>query len=396
MESDFSQLLLIADERHVAQQMAAHYDHLEYQVKVAESPMHALHLLTDCPIHLILFFYDGKVPTHTALLQDIIDKSEEIPLVVITHVVTALDVTTLLRLGATAVFSLPLDSQTELDQCVARHVRHAKLFLDNLRYRQQLEQANIQLNESLAELERDQQAGRLMQQSLMPAERTQLDGLLIKRHMQSSLYLSGDFVDHVSLPDGRVLFYLADVSGHGASSAILTILLKFLTRRILSDEHVEGAAVIAIDGIMARLNQEILDSDVDKHLTMFMGVISSDRRSLSYCVGGHYPMPVLYQKSTLEYLPGLGSGFPLGLFEGAEYQQYQLSLAAEFDLLLCSDGVLEVLPNGSEVDQQTLFLDLLRSHGCNISGLISGLQLDKCQHVPDDIAVLSIAGSGNG
>jgi serine phosphatase RsbU (regulator of sigma subunit) len=287
---------------------------------------------------------------------------------------------------------LPLDSQSELDLCLARHVRHAKLFFENLRYRRQLEEANHQLNQSLAELERDQQAGRLMQQRLMPPEQTQFDGLTISRHTQPSLYLSGDFVDYMSLPDGRVLFYLADVSGHGASSAILTVLLKSLTRSFVADNPLAANMPLAIDDMMARLNEEILAFDVDKHLTMFIGLISADRRRLNYCVGGHYPMPVIYQDEQLEYLPGLGSGFPLGLFEAAEYELFRYDLAESFTLMLCSDGVLEVLPNASNVDQQAMFLDVLRVHGCHLSGLLSGLQLDNSQQVPDDIAVLSITG----
>jgi serine phosphatase RsbU (regulator of sigma subunit) len=396
MESDVSQLLLIVDDPQSLSELVAHYEQLEYQVQVAKSPLHALQLLTELPIHLILFDYQSSNATQTALLQDVLDKSEEIPLVLIANVESADDVTALLRLGATAVFSRPLDSQAELDKCIARHVRHAKLFFDNLRYRQQLEQANTQLNESLAELERDQQAGRLMQQRLMPPEQSVENGLLIRRHMQSSLYLSGDFVDHISLPDGQLLFYLADVSGHGASSAILTVLLKTLSRQILGEERASNDGHVSLANIVGRLNDEILHFDVDKHLTMFMGMISADKRTLTYCVGGHYPMPVLQQRGATDYLPGLGSGFPLGLFEGAEYEEMQQSLDADFALMLCSDGVLEIIPNDEQVDQQAEFISILQQHGCHITGLIDGLELDKYDQVPDDIAVLSIVGENHG
>ena len=396
MESDVSQLLLIVDDPQSSAELVAHYERLEYQVQVANSPLHALQLLTELPIHLILFDYHASNATQTALLQDVLDKSEEIPLVLIANVESADDVTALLRLGATAVFSRPLDSQAELDKCISRHVRHAKLFFDNLRYRQQLEQANTQLNESLAELERDQEAGRLMEQRLMPPEQSVENGLLIRRHMQSSLYLSGDFVDHISLPDGQLLFYLADVSGHGASSAILTVLLKTLSRQILGEERTSHAGDVSLANIVGRLNDEILHFDVDKHLTMFMGMISADKRTLTYCVGGHYPMPVLQQRGATDYLPGLGSGFPLGLFEGAEYEEMQQPLEADFALMLCSDGVLEIIPNDEQVDQQAEFINILQQHGCHITGLIDGLELDKYDQVPDDIAVLSIVGENHG
>ena len=396
MESDVSQLLLIVDEPQSLAALERHYQQLAYEVQVAKSPLHALQLLTELPIHLILFDYHASNATHTALLQDVLDKSEEIPLVLMADVTSAEDVTALLRLGATAVFSRPLDSQAELDKCIARHVRHAKLFFDNLRYRQQLEQANSQLNESLAELERDQQAGRLMQQRLMPPEQSLENGLLIRRHMQSSLYLSGDFVDHISLADGQLLFYLADVSGHGASSAILTVLLKTLSRQILGEEQSNNLGEVSLANIVGRLNDEILHFDVDKHLTMFMGMISADKRTLTYCVGGHYPMPVLQQQGSTAYLPGLGSGFPLGLFEGAEYEEMQQPLSPDFAFMLCSDGVLEVIPNDQQVDQEAELITILQRHGCHISGLIDGLELDKYDQVPDDIAVLSIVGESHG
>ncbi len=396
MESDISQLLLIVDDPQSSTELVAHYEWLAYQVQVAKSPLHALQLLTELPIHLILFDYQSHNATQTALLQDVLDKSEEVPLVLIAQVETAEDVTALLRLGATAVFSRPLDSQAELDKCIARHVRHAKLFFDNLRYRQQLEQANTQLNESLAELERDQQAGRLMQQRLMPPEQSIENGLLIRRHMQSSLFLSGDFVDHISLPDGQLLFYLADVSGHGASSAMLTVLLKTLSRQILGDERLKHQGKVSLANIVTRLNDEILHFDVDKHLTMFMGMIDADKRTLTYCVGGHYPMPVLQQEGKTDYLPGLGSGFPLGLFEGAEYAEMQQALCPDFAFMLCSDGVLETIANDEHVDQQAQFISILQQHGCHITGLIDGLQLDKLEQVPDDIAVLSIVGEDHG
>lgn len=62
----------------------------------------------------------------------------------------------------------------------------------------------------------------------MPPEKCSVNGLSMRRYMKSSLYLSGDFIDHIRLDDDRVLFYLADVSGHGASSAFCRCCSKTL------------------------------------------------------------------------------------------------------------------------------------------------------------------------
>ena len=48
-----------------------------------------------------------------------------------------------------------------------------------------------------------------------------------------SLYLSGDTVDYKVVSRHEVLFYIADVSGHGSSSAFITILLRFRIERVL-------------------------------------------------------------------------------------------------------------------------------------------------------------------
>jgi serine phosphatase RsbU (regulator of sigma subunit) len=40
--------------------------------------------------------------------------------------------------------------------------------------------------------------------------------------------LSGDFVDYFPIDDRHFAFYLADVSGHGAASAFLAVMLKTL------------------------------------------------------------------------------------------------------------------------------------------------------------------------
>ena len=137
-----------------------------------------------------------------------------------------MDPSSIISTSAIFSFNLPLDSMLELDQSVVRHVKRSSLFYENLQYRHALEVANQKVNKNLVELQQDQIAGRLIQQRMMPPEECNINGLSMHRYMKSSLYLSGDFIDYIRLDEDRVLFYLADVSGHGASSAFLSVLLK--------------------------------------------------------------------------------------------------------------------------------------------------------------------------
>ena len=44
---------------------------------------------------------------------------------------------------------------------------------------------------------------------------------------------------------------------------------------------------------MSRVNSELLETAIGKHLTLFMGIIDMQTRTLQYSLGAHFPMPIL-------------------------------------------------------------------------------------------------------
>jgi len=393
MEPDVSQILIVASDLDLKHKITQHYAARRFHVTATNDPLHALDFLSNAVVNLVLFQYNPQDPTLTALLQDMLDKCAEVPLIVLTHIESAQSITNMLRLGVTDVFNLPLDTLVELDQSVTRHVKRSALFYENLQYRQELEVVHRQVNKNLAELQQDQIAGRLIQQRMMPPEECSINGLSMHRYMKSSLYLSGDFVDYIRLDEHRVLFYLADVSGHGASSAFLSVLLKNITNR-LTREHLESDAngVISPATVVAQINSELLDFDIDKHMTVFMGMLDRSNHMLTYCVGGHLPMPLLSQNDEVHYLSGLGSGLPVGLFDDAQYIDLTQQLEANFKLLLSSDGIFEILPSDQIADKEEQLRNVLQQCGSRLQKLVDALNINSLDAVPDDIALLSICG----
>ncbi|MFQ3210956.1 SpoIIE family protein phosphatase [Candidatus Njordibacter sp. Uisw_039] len=396
MEPDVSQILIVASDLDLKHKITQHYAARSFHVTATNDPLHALDFLTNAVVNLVLFQYHPNEPTLTALLQDMLEKCAEVPLIVLTQIDAAENITNMLRLGVTDVFNLPLDSMPELDQSVLRHVKRSALFYENLQYRQELETVYRQVNKNLAELQQDQIAGRLIQQRMMPPEECSINGLSMHRYMKSSLYLSGDFIDHIRLDEDCVLFYLADVSGHGASSAFLSVLLKNITNR-LTREFLESDAnnVISPAAVVAQINSELLDFDIDKHMTVFMGMLDRNSHILTYCVGGHLPMPLLSQNDEVQYLPGLGSGLPVGLFDDAEYTDLTQQLEPEFKLLLSSDGIFEILPCDQIADKEEQLRKILQQSNSRLEGLVDALNINDIDAVPDDIALLSICGEAH-
>ena len=393
MEPDVSQILIVANDLDLKHKITQHYASRRFHVTATNDPLHALDFFTNAVVNLVLFQYSPQEPTLTALLQDMLEKCAEVPLIVLTQIDSAQSVTNMLRLGATDVFNLPLDTFFELDQSVMRHVKRSALLYENLQYRQELEMVHRQVNKNLAELQQDQIAGRLIQQRMMPPEECSINGLSMHRYMKSSLYLSGDFIDYIRLDDDRVLFYLADVSGHGASSAFLSVLLKNITNR-LTREQLESDAngLISPATVVAQINSELLDFDIDKHMTVFMGMLDRSYHMLTYCVGGHLPMPLLSQNNEVNYLSGLGSGLPVGLFDDAQYTDLTQQLEADFNLLLSSDGIFEILPSDQIADKEEQLRTILQQSGSRLQGLVEALNINSLDAVPDDIALLSICG----
>ncbi len=267
----------------------------------------------------------------------------------------------------------------------------ARLVAENHAYRDYLEKTNTELRRNLEELRNDQLAGRQAQLRMLP-EPLQVQGIECSHRLVPSLLLSGDFLDYFLLPDKRLVFYLADVSGHGASSAFVTVLLKNLTYRLRRNlKRGSSDDLLYPDLVLERINSELMASELDKHLTMFYGVIDPASMKLQYSVGGHFPMPVLLQQGQARYLEG--RGMPVGLFREAKYETHEYQLQQDFQLLLFSDGILEIIPQPSLQEKEASLLDMVRISAGDLGHLAALLQLDALPEVPDDIAMMAIGRS---
>ncbi len=119
-----------------------------------------------------------------------------------------------------------------LDDVIGKLFDRVRVNRLNQLYRQELEEANRDLRDGIAELRADQRAGRKVQLRMLPEHDQVMIGLHVDHMIKPSLYLSGDFLDYFRISEDKVLVYIADVSGHGASSAFVTVLLKNLTNRL--------------------------------------------------------------------------------------------------------------------------------------------------------------------
>ena len=217
----------------------------------------------------------------------------------------------------------------------------------------------------LREFQRDQRAGRYIQMGMLPPSPMAIDRYRLRHKLYPSLMLSGDFVDYFRITDRHFAFYIADVSGHGASSAFVTVLLKNFSRRLRREYRPK--MLKAPGEILAALNRELLDNQLDKHVAVFIGVIDLVDDTLAYANGGHFPPAMLCDDGGCRYLEAAGK--PVGLFENVSWNSNRETLRGGLSLAMVSDGVLEIMGALSLAQKEQRLLDavqLARAEGTEL------------------------------
>lgn len=390
MSNSPATLLIIDDDEVVRLSLADYLEDSGFNVLQASNGQQGLEIFEREQPDLIIC--DLRMPQvdGLTLLRRISELSIDTPVLVLSGAGVMSDVVEALRLGAADYLIKPLEDLMVLEHSVNRALDRARLRLENDRYRVKLENTNRELQASLSLLQEDQNAGRHVQMNMLPVTPWETEGLHFAHEIIPSLYLSGDFVDYFRIDEHRVAFYLADVSGHGASSAFVTVLLKFMTTRLLYESKRNGTLPeFKPSDVLGHINRGLLNCKLGKHVTMLGGVIDETTGTLAYSIGGHLPLPVLHTPEETRFL--VGKGLPVGLFQEATYNDHQMDLPERFSLTLFSDGIFDLLPGDNLKEKEHSLPDYVRRAGGTLAGLSEALDLASVTEMPDDIALLVLS-----
>ncbi|HIE1693856.1 TPA: two-component system response regulator RssB [Pseudomonas aeruginosa] len=383
-------LLIIDDDEVVRESLAAYLEDSNFKVLQALNGLQGLQIFESEQPDLVIC--DLRMPQIDGLelIRRIRQTASETPIIVLSGAGVMSDAVEALRLGAADYLIKPLEDLAVLEHSVRRALDRAYLRVENQRYRDKLEAANRELQASLNLLQEDQNAGRQVQMNMLPVTPWSIEGLEFSHRIIPSLYLSGDFVNYFRVDERRVAFYLADVSGHGASSAFVTVLLKFMTTRLLYESRRNGTLPeFKPSEVLAHINRGLINTKLGKHVTMLGGVIDLEKNCLTYSIGGHLPLPVLFVDGQASYLEG--RGLPVGLFDDASYDDRVMELPPSFSLSLFSDGILDVLPGATLKEKEALLPEQVAAAGGTLDGLRQVFGLANLAEMPDDIALLVLS-----
>lgn len=223
-----------------------------------------------------------------------------------------------------------------------------------LRMEKELVQKNGMLSDALEELrtlyeslDNDLSEARKLQQSLVKERYRAFADSQVSLLLRPSGHVGGDLVGFVPVGDARLVVFAIDVSGHGVASALMTARLSgYLMsatpeRNVALEAEPDGSArVLPPAEVARRLNRlSLAEMATDTYFTMAFADIDLETGATQLVQAGHPHPVILRADGTLEEV-GTG-GVPIGLIEGADFEDVSFTLDPGDRLLLVSDGITE-------------------------------------------------------
>jgi sigma-B regulation protein RsbU (phosphoserine phosphatase) len=134
---------------------------------------------------------------------------------------------------------------------------------------------------------------------------------------------------------------VADVSGKGVPAALIVAGIQ-ATVRSLSSTHTSPAA------LLSTVNETLYRTSSDaRYATLLVGFYDERTRTFLYSSAGHHP-PLRIRNGRADTLDCRG-GFPVGMFEAAQYVEDRAQLDPGDLIALYTDGLIES-PNAEGVE----------------------------------------------
>ncbi len=174
--------------------------------------------------------------------------------------------------------------------------------------------------------------------ALLPPPMT--DGpIRIEWLFEPSSKLGGDAFGYGPLNDDQFLFYIMDVSGHGAGAAMHSVAVMNLLRQ----RAVPGADMARPEEVLRALNAMFpMEEHAGMYFTMWYGVYGKSNRVLHFASAGHHPAflvpPGRQEAAALRTRSGL-----VGADPGTAYRAEKVAVPPGSMIYLFSDGVFEIV-----------------------------------------------------
>lgn len=258
------------------------------------------------------------------------------------------------------------------------------------------------LEDAYSELKKDVEAAARIQRALLPSSLPQLEEVRFSWDFRPSADLAGDFLNIIPLSDHELGIYILDVSGHGVAASLLSVTLsRWLSANpyqsfLLSPgtDH-SRPGVTPPSEVATRLNHQLIsDATNEQYFTLIYGVLDLRTLEFRHVSAGHSGPLHLHHDGGTELYDSNGN--PVGLLEGAQFEERILQLNPGDRLFFYTDGLTEAeSPFQSEFGDDRVVQTIDGYRTVSLDDTVHSLMNDLDQwsgHRPlrDDVSVLGL------
>ena len=317
-----------------------------------------------------------------------------IPVIFISALTEPLDKVKAFATGGVDYLTKPF----QMEELHARVETHLKL----RRLQVELQRTNVRLETANDRMSRDLESAARIQRTFLPRGTPAIPGSQFAWCYRPCDELAGDGLNIIPLGDRTVGLFVLDVSGHGVSSALLSVTLSRLlappsepSSILIRDRELHERLDLTPPAEVAdRLNQQFpFDLATAQFATLMYGILDVPTGEFRYVSAAH-PGPIhvpVGQPPALVVAPG----YPIGLAD-EPYAESVLHLAPGDRLYLYSDGLPEAAkPEGERFGDARLLhaIDRVRAKPLQqgITELLGEIEQWQGGESPqDDISMLAV------
>jgi sigma-B regulation protein RsbU (phosphoserine phosphatase) len=248
---------------------------------------------------------------------------------------------------------------------------HLAVSLENARLYEQLARDE-------ARMDRELTAAQRLQNALLRPVPTVDFGLDIAARILSARQVCGDLYDFLSYGTQQLGVALGDVSGKGSAAALYGAVATGILRS-LSPHKLQPAE------LLRQLNQLVSDRRVEgRYMTFCFATWQKARRILRVANAGQ-TQPLLWKDGHVEQLKL--SGFPIGIFDDATYDEWSVKLAKGDILVFYSDGLTEAANPEGKFFGGSRLIEVLEKHTKLSSSDLADRMLEEVQEFTEGGAI---------
>ena len=230
----------------------------------------------------------------------------------------------------------------------------------------QLEATRHQLAHYQEELQEALQSAAYIQRSLIPKRRPTYHNLSYAWRYMPCKQVGGDLFNVVQLDEQTVMTYLMDVSGHGISSAMVTVSvhqsLSIHTGQLVKrpTDQPPFYEITSPARVLKELEAEYPFERFEEFFTISYMLINPHTGHLRYSNGGHPPPLLLRKDGSVERLEA--GGTVIGIGEKIAFEEGETRLLRGDRLFMYTDGITEHCGASDEAFGEERFIGQLCLH----------------------------------